>query len=55
MQVIKYPPKETWDNIIQRPTRSLEDIEEVVGQILAEVKSRGDEALSYYNKKFDGL
>ena len=39
MQVIKYPPKETWNDIIQRPTQSLEDIEQKVIPILEEVSS----------------
>lgn len=55
MQVIKYPPKETWSDIIQRPTKPLEDIEQTVTQILQDVKLRGDEALRYYTKKFDGV
>lgn len=55
MQVIKYPPKETWNNIIQRPTQSLEDIEQKVIPILHNVKTRGDAALREYSNLFDGV
>lgn len=55
MQVIKYPPKENWNDIVQRPTQSLEVIEQKVIPILQEVKSRGDEALQHYSKLFDGV
>lgn len=55
MQVIKYPPKETWNDIIQRPTQSLEEIEQKIIPILEDVKLRGDEALKFYAQKFDGV
>lgn len=55
MQVIKYPTRATWSDIIQRPTQSLETIEQMVIPILQEVKSRGDEALKHYSKLFDGV
>ncbi|MCC6584303.1 MAG: histidinol dehydrogenase [Chitinophagales bacterium] len=55
MQVIKYPTRATWNDIIQRPTQSLETIEQKVIPVLQEVKSRGDEALKYYSKLFDGV
>ena len=55
MQVIKYPTRATWNDIIQRPTQSLETIEQKVIPILQEVKSRGDEALKHYSKLFDGV
>ena len=55
MQVIKYPTRATWSDIIQRPTQSLETIEQKVIPILQEVKSRGDEALKRYSGLFDGV
>lgn len=54
MQIIKYPLKETWDEILKRPTQSFEEIEAKVIPILQEVKLKGDEALKSYTKKFDG-
>jgi histidinol dehydrogenase len=55
MQIIKYPLKETWIDILQRPTQSLEEIEQKVIPILDNVKLHGDEALAFYAQKFDGV
>ncbi|HMV14600.1 MAG TPA: histidinol dehydrogenase [Chitinophagales bacterium] len=53
MQVIKYPSKETWQQLSQRPSQSLEEIEKVVSPILDDIKLRGDAALFEYAEKFD--
>ena len=55
MQIIKYPSKETWNEILKRPTQSLADIEQKVIPILEDVKQRGDEALKFYAQKFDNV
>ena len=55
MQIIKYPSKETWNEILKRPTQSLADIEQKVIPILEDVKLRGDEALKFYAQKFDNV
>ncbi len=55
MQIIKYPSKETWNDILKRPTQSLADIEQKVIPILEDVKQRGDEALKFYAQKFDNV
>ncbi|HRH57190.1 MAG TPA: histidinol dehydrogenase [Chitinophagales bacterium] len=55
MQTIKYPTKETWNNIVQRPVQSLASIEEAVIPILEDVKLRGDASLRYYAQKFDNV
>ncbi len=55
MQIIKYPPKEDWNEILKRPTQSLEDIEQKVIPILEDVRLRGDEALKFFAKKFDNV
>lgn len=55
MEVIKYPPKENWNEILKRPTQSLEEIEQKVIPILEDVKLRGDEALKFFAKKFDNV
>jgi histidinol dehydrogenase len=53
MQTIKYPPRESWNELLKRPTQSLEDIEQKVIPILEDVKLRGDEAIRFYAQKFD--
>jgi len=50
-----YPKKESWENILKRPTESLSDIRKVVQPIMDEVRSKGDKALKAYTKKFDGV
>jgi histidinol dehydrogenase len=55
MQIIKYPSKENWNKIVQRPVQSLASIEEAVIPILEDVKLRGDASLRYYAQKFDNV
>ncbi len=55
MQIIKYPPKETWHEIVQRPTASLEEIEKKVIPILERIKQDGDAALKDYTFQLDGV
>jgi len=53
MQIIRYPNKADWKEIIQRPTQSLADIEQRVIPILDAVKQKGDKALKQFAKEFD--
>jgi histidinol dehydrogenase len=55
MKIIRYPKKEDWNEILQRPVIEMEDLTSIVSAILTEVKSRGDEALREYTKRFDGV
>ena len=55
MQIIKYPNKDTWSELLKRPSQSLEDMEDKVMAILQDVKLRGDEALQLFSEKFDGV
>jgi len=49
------PTKAEWPKILKRPTQTVEDIEETVNQVFAEVKSKGDVAVSKYTELFDGI
>ncbi|WP_037321464.1 histidinol dehydrogenase [Salegentibacter sp. Hel_I_6] len=49
------PTKAQWPEILKRPTQTVEDIEETVNQVFAEVKSKGDAAVSKYTELFDGI
>ena len=49
------PTKAEWPDILKRPTQTVEDIEETVNQVFAEVKSKGDVAVSKYTELFDGI
>ena len=42
------------DEIISRGTQKLAEVSGQVSEIIEDVKKRGDEALRYYTKKFDG-
>jgi len=53
MQVIKYPKKSEWEDIIRRPLQDLADIDAKVAPIMDAVKDEGDLALIRYSKLFD--
>ena len=51
--ITKYPAKETWEALLQRPTQSVEAIEAVVNEVFLAVKQEGDTAVARYTKQFD--
>jgi histidinol dehydrogenase len=53
MKTIISPPKNTWKSILQRPTQTVEDIENKVNQIFQDVKQDGDFAIAKYTSIFD--
>ena len=55
MQLIKYPAKESWSKILQRPQQDFADIKEKVQSIINDVKTNGDAAIKNYTKQFDGI
>ncbi|WP_395047554.1 histidinol dehydrogenase [Flavobacterium sp.] len=55
MNKIYNPTKETWSEILKRPTQSFTDIEETVKGIFKEVKLKGDVAVTKYTSLFDGV
>jgi histidinol dehydrogenase len=54
MKTIKYPNKNTWSELLKRPTQTVNDIENTVNQIFEDVQRNGDIAVSKYTKLFDG-
>ncbi|WP_417198071.1 histidinol dehydrogenase [Bizionia sp.] len=54
MKTIKYPNKNTWSELLKRPTQTVNDIESTVNQIFEDVQRNGDAAISKYTKLFDG-
>ena len=54
MKKILDPSRETWPELLKRPTQSYADIEPLVSDIFDEVKRQGDLAVKRYIKKFDG-
>jgi histidinol dehydrogenase len=53
MQIIRYPSPDQWALLLQRPVRSLEEIEQVVKPVLLAVKNGGDAALRELTLRFD--
>lgn len=53
MRIYQYPQQEEWAEIIARPRLDLSQLNATVSSVLADVKSRGDEAVKEYEKKFD--
>ena len=55
MKTIKYPAKEDWLQILQRPTQTVNDIEATVNQVFTDVERNGDTAIQKYTSLFDGV
>ena len=55
MQIIKYPEKEKWQEILKRPVYDTQTLFNKVKEILDDVRSRGDKALKEITLKFDNV
>jgi histidinol dehydrogenase len=55
MNKIYNPKPETWSSILERPTKTVDDIEATVKGIFKEVQSKGDIAVAKYTSLFDGV
>jgi histidinol dehydrogenase len=53
MNIIKFPERAQWSNIILRPHLSISQLSTTVSSVLADVKQRGDVAVKEYGAKFD--
>ncbi|MDR1678481.1 MAG: histidinol dehydrogenase [Prevotellaceae bacterium] len=53
MNTIKYPQKQDWAQLLQRPTFDNSSLTETVQSVLNDVKTRGDEAVKECELKFD--
>jgi len=53
MQIIKYPDREDWQELLKRPSFDSLPLEETVKSILSEVKANGDEAVRKFTLQFD--
>lgn len=53
MQIIKYPNRNTWSEILARPALDTKNLEQTVADILSNVRADGDKALKRYAKIFD--
>jgi len=55
MKIIENPKREDWSTLLDRPTQSVEDIEDTVNQIFKDVQLNGDFAIAKYTSIFDGV
>lgn len=55
MNTYKYPKRETWQELSQRPIFEKAALGEVVKGVLSIVQKNGDAALREYTEKFDGV
>ena len=54
MNKIYNPKAESWPSILERPTKTIDDIEATVKEIFNEVQKKGDTAVAKYTSLFDG-
>ena len=55
MKTILNPAKSAWKTILERPTKTVDDIEKTVLQIFDDVQKNGDLAVDKYTSLFDGV
>ncbi|MBU2062353.1 MAG: histidinol dehydrogenase [Bacteroidetes bacterium] len=55
MNKIYNPKPETWSAILERPTKTVDDIELTVKEIFKKVQKNGDAAIAKYTSIFDGV
>ena len=55
MKLVKYPPKEQWKAILQRPVLDTTTLYQQVRSVLNVVKQDGDTAVRQFTKQFDGV
>jgi histidinol dehydrogenase len=53
MKTIRYPKKETWTELLARPSLDTKFLEKTVANILDDVKKNGDAALRHCARFFD--
>lgn len=54
MKIIKNPLQENWQEVLKRPTQTIDDIKATVNEIFTEVKAKGNQAIAKYTDLFDG-
>ena len=51
--IIENPSLNVWNDILERPTQKIENIEHTVLDIFVDIKRNGDKAIVKYSKIFD--
>lgn len=55
MKRVNYPSPSDWPMLLQRPSFDPSGLHEMVGEVLRNVRNRGDEAVREYGQKFDSV
>ena len=55
MNTILNPQQKDWNKILERPTKTVDDIEGTVNEVFTDIQKNGDIAVARYTKKFDGV
>ncbi|KAA6339706.1 Histidinol dehydrogenase, partial [termite gut metagenome] len=55
MEIIKYPNREQWQELLKRPVLQTESLFGTVQTIIDSVRAKGDEAVLAYEAKFDNV
>jgi histidinol dehydrogenase len=55
MNKIYNPKQENWVSLLERPTKTVDDIEATVKEIFTAVQNNGDKAVQQYTTQFDGI
>ena len=53
MKVVNNPPRDTWEELLRRPTQKFKKVEKIVKPILKKVKKKGDKALRQFALEYD--
>jgi len=55
MKTIINPSKKDWSKVLERPTKTVNDIESIVTEVFLDVQQNGDAAVNKYTQKFDAV
>jgi len=55
MNIVSYPSRNNWAEILQRPAFDSSSLQEKVKAVLNDVKANGDAAIAKYTEQFDGV
>jgi histidinol dehydrogenase len=55
MNILRYPEKESWQGLLQRPQLNHASLEDHVQNIITHVAEKGDSAVKEYTLKYDGF
>lgn len=53
MNIIRYPERKTWAELVERPRLDVSRLNDTVAEILADVRQRGDKAVMECEERFD--